>query len=134
MAKFLRTPFLVFTEHLPPTASEIRTVSFLRIFFVSLDKSTSLHHRCLMSKFTEMLMLVCRKIFSAFYPTLHESFSNSYGFALLQEFIFYTGLVSSGASLTSWGEGASLALVGNPSSDGMTIKMPYGVDVFHRLA
>ena len=36
-----------------------------------------------------------------------------------------TGLVSSGASLTSWGEGASLALVGNPSSDGVTIKMPY---------
>ena len=47
-----------------------------------------------MSKFTEMLMLVCRKIFSAFYPTLHESFSNSYGFALLQEFnIFYPRLV-----------------------------------------
>ena len=75
-------------------ASEIRTVSFLRIFFVSLDKSALLHHRCLMSKFTEMLMLVCRKIFSAFYPTLHESFSNSYGFALLQEFnIFYPHLV-----------------------------------------
>ena len=35
------------------------------------------------------------------------------------------GLVSRGASLTSWGEGASLALVGNPSSDGVTIKMPY---------
>ena len=31
------------------------------------------------------------------------------------------------ASLTSWGEGASLALVGHPSSDGVTIKMPYGV-------
>ena len=46
-----------------------------------------------MSKFTEMLMLVCRKIFSAFYPTLHESFSNSYGFTLLQEFIFYPHLV-----------------------------------------
>ena len=29
-----------------------------------------------------------------------------------------------------WGEGASLALVGHPSSDGVTIKMPYGVDVF----
>ena len=42
-----------------------------------------------------------------------------------------TGLVSSGASLTSWGEGASLALVGHPSSDGVTIKMPYGVDVLH---
>ena len=28
------------------------------------------------------------------------------------------------------GEGASLALVGRPSSDGVMIKMPYGVDVF----
>ena len=44
-----------------------------------------------------------------------------------------TGLVSSGASLTSWG-GASLALVDDPSSDGVTIKMPYGVDVLHRSA
>ena len=33
-----------------------------------------------------------------------------------------TGLVSSRASLTSWGEGASLALVGDPSSDGVKIK------------
>ena len=32
--------------------------------------------------------------------------------------------------LTSWGEGASLALVGYPSSDGVAIKMPYEVDVF----
>ena len=39
------------------------------------------------------------------------------------------GLVSSRASLTSWGEGAFLVLVGNPSSDGVTIKMAYGVDV-----
>ena len=45
-----------------------------------------------------------------------------------------TGLVSSGVSLTSWGEGASLALVGHPSSDGVMIKMPYGVDVLHRPA
>ena len=43
-----------------------------------------------------------------------------------------TGLVSSGASLTSWGKGASLALVGNPSSDGVTIKMPSGVDLLNR--
>ena len=35
----------------------------------------------------------------------------------------------SGASLTSWGEGASLAFVGNPSTDGVTTKMPYGVDL-----
>ena len=34
----------------------------------------------------------------------------------------------------TWGEGASLALVGHPSSDGVTIKMPYGVDVLHRPA
>ena len=39
--------------------------------------------------------------------------------------------VQQGASLTSWGGGASLALVGLPSSDGITIKMPYGVDVSH---
>ena len=32
-------------------------------------------------------------------------------------------------SLTLWGEGASLALVGHPSSDGVTIKVPYTVDV-----
>ena len=42
-----------------------------------------------------------------------------------------TGLVSSGTSLTSWGKDASLALVGNTSSDGVTKKMPYGVDVLH---
>ena len=45
-----------------------------------------------------------------------------------------TGLVSCRACLNSWGEGASLALVGHPSSDGIKIKMPYGVDVLHRPA
>ena len=45
---------------------------------------------------------------------------------------FLLGLVSSGVSLTSWGESVSLALVGHPSSDGVTLKMPYGVDVLHR--
>ena len=40
-----------------------------------------------------------------------------------------TGLVSSGVSLTSKGEGAFLALVGHPSNDGVTIKIPYAVDV-----
>ena len=42
---------------------------------------------------------------------------------------YNTGLVSSGDILTSWGEGDSLALVGHPSSDSVTIKMPYGVDL-----
>ena len=45
-----------------------------------------------------------------------------------------TVLVSSGVNLTSWGERASLALVCHPSSDGVTIKMLYGVDVLHRPA
>ena len=42
--------------------------------------------------------------------------------------------MSSGASITSWGEGASLALVGHPSSDGVMIKMLYEVDVLHQPA
>ena len=46
-----------------------------------------------------------------------------------QQRLWNTGLVSSGASLTLWGEGASVALVGHPSSDCVT--MPYGVDILH---
>ena len=92
VAKCLRTAF---TEYLLTTASEIPRVSFLKIFFfVSLDKSFLLHRRCLISKFSEILILVCRKIFSAFYPILQEIFSNSYGFPLMQEFNpFYPQLV-----------------------------------------
>ena len=37
--------------------------------------------------------------------------------------------MSSRASLTSWGKGASLVIVGHPSSDAVAIKMPFGVDV-----
>ena len=37
-----------------------------------------------------------------------------------------------GPVLPHGGEVASLALVGHPSSDGVTIKMTYGVDVLHR--
>ena len=37
--------------------------------------------------------------------------------------------MSSGASLNLWREGASLALIGHPSSDGVMIKIPYEVDV-----
>ena len=42
--------------------------------------------------------------------------------------VFVVGFVSSWVSLISWGEGASLALVDHPSSDGVTIKVHYGVD------
>ena len=67
-------------------ATEIRRVSLLRIFlFVSLDKHVLLHRRCLMSKFFEILILVCRKIISAFYPILHETFPDSCGFALIED-------------------------------------------------
>ena len=34
-----------------------------------------------------------------------------------------------GVSLTSWGEGVSLTLVGHPYNDGITIIIPYEVDV-----
>ena len=44
------------------------------------------------------------------------------------------GWCPAGSVLPHGGEGASLALVGHPSSDGVTIKMPYGVDVLHRPA
>ena len=52
------------------------------------------------------------------------------GFSLRHE---NSGLVCSRASLTSWGEGASLVLVHHPSSDGVMIKILYRVDVLlHR--
>ena len=67
----------------PPGDCYWNFVEYLLYFFVSLDKSVLLHHRCLMSKFPEILILLCRKIFSVFYPIFHETFSNSYGFALI---------------------------------------------------
>ena len=54
-----------------------------------------------------------------------------YSSVLFPEILKYWVGVSE-TSLTSWGEGASLALVGNPSSDHVTIKMPYGVDILHQ--
>ena len=41
----------------------------------------------------------------------------------LQEVFYLFFVLCSGASLISWGEGASLRLVGHPSNDGVTIKM-----------
>ena len=43
-----------------------------------------------------------------------------------------TGLVPSGVGLTSQGEGVSLALVGHPSNDGITIRTRYEIDVLLR--
>ena len=65
-----------FTLNLPMTTTTICIISLFRTFFFSLDKSVLLHHRCfLMSKFSEILILLCRKIFSVFYPIFHETFS-----------------------------------------------------------
>ena len=69
---------------------------------------------------------------------VHTIFSKNIGLYDLWEIhektlrLWNTGLVSSRASFTSWGEGASLALVGDLFSDGVTMKMSYGVDVLHR--
>ena len=78
----------LFTLNFPMTATKIHRIYLLRTFFfiISLDKSVLLHRRCLMSKFPEILILLCRKIFSVFYPIFHETFSNSCGFALIWEF------------------------------------------------
>lgn len=49
-------------------------------------------------------------------------------------FVFFPKRLSwcPGVSLTSWAEGASLVLVGHPSSDGVAMKMLYGLEVLHR--
>ena len=52
-----------FTLNLGRTVTEIRKISFLRTFsFVSLDQSVLLHRIFLMSKFSEILILLWRKI------------------------------------------------------------------------
>ena len=48
---------------------------------------------------------------------------------------FFSVLMSSRLSFTSSGEGASITMVGHYSSDGVTIKVPDGVDILlHRPA
>ena len=56
------------------------------------------------------------------------------GFHMMASLAFNELRVSSRVSLISWGEGASLVLVGHPFSDDAMIKTPYGVDVLHRPA
>ena len=60
---------------------------FLVSFSVSLDKPILLHCSCLMSKFSEILILVSRKIFSAFSnetsKEIFSAFSSSCGLTLM---------------------------------------------------
>ena len=71
-------------------------------------------------------------MFLCFHQYLHRDNINLQTLSIKFAKEEYTGfeLVYSGDSLTSWGEGASLALVGQPSSDSATIKMFY-IDQFH---
>ena len=62
------------------------------------------------------------------YFILSETFIPNLVSLILETLKYWVGVQL--GNLTSWGEGASLALVGSPSSDGVTIKMPYGIDVF----
>ena len=63
----------IFTKYLRKTVPEIcmYVFSISQSISVSLDKSVLLHCRWLVSKFPEISILVCRKIFSAFYLILH---------------------------------------------------------------
>ena len=57
-----------------------------------------------------------------------KDITHFWGLVLFPETLKYWVGVQCGLSHLM-GEGASLALVGHPSSDGVTMKLPYGVDV-----
>ena len=60
---------------------------FLEYLFIYLGKSILLHRIGSMLKFSEILILVCRKIFFAF---SNETFSNSFGFLLMYKFSIFS--------------------------------------------
>ena len=59
------------------------------------------------------------------FPTIVQAAYNWFSYKSSRH--WNTGLVSSGISLTLWAEGALLTLVGQPSIDGIMIKIPYEV-------
>ena len=76
------------------------------------------------SKITSLQCFWIKRLFDTNFPEL--KIIPLYSFPLRH---WNTGLVSSGDSLTSCREVASLALVGHPSNDGVTLKITYGIDV-----
>ena len=73
---------------------------------------------------------LCRSAWRSIWPRLStKHFQGSHHQYPNGVHIQNSGLVSSGVNLISWGEVASLALVNHFSSDGVTIKIPYGVYV-----
>ena len=87
--KFLRTPFLynIFGRLLLNLVKYLFLEAF---FFVSLNKPVLLHCKCLMSKFFKILLLVCRKTFSAFLSDFAWNFFNSCDFPLMEQFNIFS--------------------------------------------
>ena len=105
MSRFL--PFTIFFasfNHVPFYASFLPLLRFVSGLFSSIMLFIYQPVRTVLFCYTPVC---CRFFFSCFLNSLLRHWN--------------TGLVSSRVSLTSWGEGASLALVGHPSSDGITI-------------
>ena len=73
----------------PPGDSYWNFVEYLLYFFVSLDKSVLLHHRCLMSKFPEILILLCRKIFFVYIQFYTKLFPIAVVLLLYKNLIFF---------------------------------------------
>ena len=82
--KILQIKDTFFTLNLWMTATEICRISLLRTFFLffGINLFCSITN-VLCWNFLKFLILLCRKIFSVFYPILHKTFSNSSGFALI---------------------------------------------------
>ena len=84
----------------PPGDSYWNFVEYLLYFFVSLDKSVLLHHRCLMSKFPEILILLCRKIFFVYIQFYTKLFPIAVVLLLYKNLIFFfKNLISSPSTL-----------------------------------
>ena len=68
---------------------QVTTTSMIESIFNKVCYLTKykLHCRYLMLKFSKILILRCRKIFSVFYHILHETFCNSCDFPPMQEFM-----------------------------------------------
>ena len=98
--------------------------------FVRFIKSLSTYTVCCSSVFICEMVMVSKFYNFCLWQTFLGIFFQKCNMPLHAGVILaLIGLVSIGVSLTSWGECASLALVGHPSSDGITIKITYGVDV-----
>ena len=74
----------LFTLNLLMTTKFVKYLFLEHLFlFLSINLFCSIADLCLISKFREILILLCRKIFFIFYPIFHKTFSDSYGFAII---------------------------------------------------